>query len=107
MVKAIKWFALFFEVNGIPAMRNLTVFITIMVTSVGIIYMTMLNTITDTIFASYLLAGGGVYAFGKLRDSKENIAETEQNKPAPTVISDNTKVETVSGDINIKPKRKK
>lgn len=75
----------FFEVNGVYAMRNLTVFITISCASVVVIYMAVLNTLTGEIFAAYMLAGGGTYSFGKWQDEKSKRSEIEAEVPPPTV----------------------
>lgn len=60
----------FFEVDGLFAMRNLTIFITIVVASFVVIYLAFIDKLPSEMFFSYLLAGGGVYSFGKWQDSK-------------------------------------
>lgn len=66
----MKRLAEFFEVDGVLAMRNLTVFITIVVGSIAVLTMASYGKLTVEIFAPYMLAGGGVYSFGKWQDSK-------------------------------------
>lgn len=60
----------FFKVNGEFAMRNLTIFITIVVSSFAIIWLSVTGYLTADIFTAYLLSGGGVYSFGKWQDDK-------------------------------------
>lgn len=64
----------FFEVNGSLSMRNLTVFITIVVASVIVLYLAFTGNLSSEMFASYLLAGGGVYGFGKWQEEKTTRA---------------------------------
>lgn len=65
----------FFQVNGEYSMRNLTVFITIIVGSVVILWCAHDASISYELFAVYLLAGGGVYGVGKWQDDKTKRAE--------------------------------
>ena len=60
----------FFQVDGAYSMRNLTVFITIVFGSFVVTYMAFCDTLTTEIFSPYMLAGGGVYSWGKYQDEK-------------------------------------
>lgn len=53
-------------------MRNLSIFITIVASSLVVVYMALKGTLGSEMFATYLLAGGGVYSFGKWQDEKTN-----------------------------------
>jgi len=97
----------FFQVDGEYAMRNLTVFITIIVASAVVSYMALMATLTEGIFIGYLLAGGGVYSFGKWQDDKTKRSEIDADVAPATVISDNTQVQTETGNINVIKKGKK
>lgn len=65
----------FFEVKGVLSMRNLTIFITILVASVVVLYLAFTKQITWEIFLGYLGAGGGVYSYGKYQDDKTRRSE--------------------------------
>lgn len=79
----------FFEVKGSLSMRNLTVFITIMVASAVVLYLGFrINNagetrLTSEIFMAYMLAGGGVYGFGKWQDAKTDRAEVIASSDNP------------------------
>lgn len=60
----------FFEVQGVYSMRNLTVFIGVVVGSIVVIYLAILEDLTDTLFGLYMAATGGVYSWGKYQDEK-------------------------------------
>lgn len=70
----------FFEVGGVLAMRNLTVFITILFASFIVSGLAMSGGLTNEMFYAYLLAGGGVYGFGKWQDSKTARAHTTNRR---------------------------
>jgi len=80
----------FFQVRGEFAMRNLTVFITIIVASLVVLYLGIRvnkdseTRLSDEIFISYLLAGGGVYSFGKWQDDKTKRSEIDATTTQPT-----------------------
>lgn len=74
----------FFKVHGEYSQRNLTVFISIVVGSAVVIYMAIANTLTEGIFIGYMLAGGGVYSFGKWQDDKTSRSRIELDKPLPS-----------------------
>ncbi len=102
----------FFKVKGEYAIRNLTVFITIVVASLVICYLAIrVNDKGETrlqaeMFIAYLLAGGGVYQFGKWQDSKTERTEMLTAPDAPpvtTTINQPTNV-NVAGDVT--PKKK-
>lgn len=82
-----KRFVEFFEVKGVLAMRNLTIFITILVSSLAIMWLTVSKQLTWEIFLGYLSAGGGVYSFGKWQDDKTRRTEinnqTDDTDAAP------------------------
>lgn len=60
-----------------------------------------------TIIGVYATLIASLFGIKKGFDSSENKAQIRADATPSTVISDNTKVQTESGDINIKPKRKK
>lgn len=97
----------FFQVDGEYAMRNLTVFITIVVASFVVVYLAIMATLTEGIFIGYLLAGGGVYSFGKWQDDKTKRSEIDAEVAPATIISDHTKVQTETGNINVDTVKKK
>lgn len=73
----------FLEVKGELSMRNLTVLVTIAVASFVVTYMALEDTLSEGIFIAYLMAGGGVYAFGKQQDESTERSRIEsQNAPA-------------------------
>lgn len=88
MGKAIREFL---QVRGEYSMRNLTILITILVASVLVCVLASerdqygRTQLTGDIFAAYLLAGAGVYSFGKWQDDKTRRFEIDSTPaPAPT-----------------------
>lgn len=67
----------FFQVNGEYAMRNLTIFITIVIASFVVVFLALTDNLSESIFTAYLLAGGGVYGFGKWQDDKTARAQID------------------------------
>lgn len=101
----------FFEAGdkGLLAIRNLTIFIGLLVGSVVVIAMAFFRTLTEGIFAIYMLSCGGVYGFGKWQD--ESTARNKANALAEpdvttTTINQPDKV-NVAGDAVTKTVRKK
>lgn len=97
-MKSCRWIE-FFEVKGVLAMRNLTVFISIVVGSVAVIYITLAGDMTYEIFGVYLFAGGGVYSFGKWQDDKTRRSEIDAAAEPPK----NTINTTINqpGNVNV------
>lgn len=92
-------------------MRNLTIFITINIASVVVLYMACLKTLTGEIFASYLLAGAGVYSFGKWQDDKTRRSKIDAEADPAIVPQSVTTINqpdkmNLGGDATIKPTRK-
>lgn len=104
----IRWFAKFFEVNGVPAMRNATIFITIIISSLIVIYLTIKCEIGWEVFTAYLCAGGGVYSFGKWSDdrTKRSQIEADAAPDISTTTVNQPDVVNVAGDIKTKGKKK-
>lgn len=100
-------YGFFQDQNGNRSSTRLAFIGGFLVSSAVISWLAYVDKLTEGYFSAYLVYCVGGYGIGKWRDSKEAIAETEADKPAPTVISDNTKVETQTGDINVKPKTRK
>jgi len=85
----------FFQVKGEYSMRNLTVFMTIAAATLVVLYLSIrVNDKGETrlpteVFCAYLLAGGGVYGWGKNQDEKTARAAINATvTPAP--ITNNT-----------------
>lgn len=78
--------------RGEFAMRNLTVLITITIASMLVIYLAVSRDkdgktqLSDEVFEAYLLAGAGVYSFGKWQDDKTRRFEINST---PTPDSEN------------------
>lgn len=97
----------FFKVNGEYAMRNLTVFVTMVVASWIVIYLAIMGTLTEWMFAAYLAAGGGIYSYGKKQD--EQTARSQINvdsEPAPITIPDAKNVAVKGGKVTVNQKKK-
>lgn len=97
--------------KGLLAMRNLTILITIIIGSITVVYMALMATLTGEIFACYMLAGGGVYSFGKWQDDRTTRSRIEADAaPDSTVNTTNIaqadKV-NVAGDATTKPNKGK
>lgn len=82
-----RWIEFFEGENHRLASRNLTVIISIVVGSFAVIYTAIAGTLSSEVFAFYLLAGGGVYSFGKWIEAgirKAQIAaDSPESVPAP------------------------
>lgn len=89
----------FFKVNGEFAVRNLTVIISMLVGSIVVIYMGIMGVLSGEIFGVYMLAGGGVYGFGKWQDEK--TARSEIEAAAPPSPPPNTTINQPAGPINV------
>lgn len=104
-------FAEFFEVQKVFAMRNLTIFITICVGSVVVVFMAVMDTLTGEIYAAYMLAGGGVYSFGKWQDDKTRRSAIEADAEPAIVPQSVTTINqpdavNVQGEVKTTRKRK-
>lgn len=95
----------FLEVKGEYAIRNLTVFITIVVASLVVLYLAIcVNSAGETrlpaeMFIAYLLAGGGVYQFGKWQDEKTQRFQIDSTPPpAPVTTVQNANVVNTNKD---------
>ena len=63
--------------DGRLSIRSLTVLMSMSVASAVVLWMAMQDTLTEGIFGSYLLAGGGIYSFGKWSDSSVRKSQIE------------------------------
>lgn len=97
----------FFEVRGVYSMRNLTVVITIIVASLVILYLAFAENnkgetrLPSEMFMAYLLAGGGVYGFGKWQDDKTRRFEIDSTQPpAPVTTVQNANVVNTSKELS-------
>lgn len=94
--------------RGFLAMRNLTVFISMLVGSVVVVLLAARGTLSPEIFGMYLLAGAGVYSFGKWQDEKSirsKIDSTTEPDITNTTINQPDKV-NVAGDVKATRKKK-
>lgn len=94
-------FGEFFDVKGVPAMRNLTAFIGVIVGSVVVLILTWNDSLTGDIFAIYMLATGGIYGFGKWQDDKTRRSEIEAS--SDPAINNNLTINQPK-NVNIPPK---
>lgn len=116
------------EESGRGSASRLNMIIGVIVGSFTVIWLTVSDNIGGEIFATYLLATGGVYGFGKWRES---VVQTEQIRadspnPPPVIVppvpqpntviqvgqqSSEVKAKDVSvkaeGNVNIAPKPKR
>lgn len=90
------------EVRGEISIRNVTVFVGLMVSSAIVSYLTWRGDLTETIFGLWLSFIGSIYGVGKYRDSKENIAQINPIIEMPDVNS----VDVKSDNVNIVHKKK-
>lgn len=63
--------------DGRLSIRSLTVLMSMTVASAVVLLMGYRDTLTADIFAAYLLAGGGIYGFGKWADAGVRKKEIE------------------------------
>lgn len=97
----------FFEIepHGMLAIRNLTIFVGLVVGSFVVLLMAILQTLTAEEFGVYMFSCGGVYSFGKWQDERSTRfrMDTESDRPAP--VTNNTinqpAVANVGGDTKV------
>lgn len=92
----------FFEAGdkGLFSIRNLTIFIGLVVGSFIVLLMTMLQTLTGDIFGVYMFSCGGVYSWGKWQDERTSRfrMDAESDRPAPVT---NTTINQPAGITNV------
>lgn len=103
----MKWVEFVQDGKGVGSSTRLVFIGGFGISSLVILWLTYTGEMTEGILGIFLTYCVGGYGIGKYRDSKEVIAETEAEKPAPTVISAKTDVKTDTGDINVTPKKGK
>jgi hypothetical protein len=99
-----------FKVNGEVTIRNVTIFITIVIGSGVIIGMALAETLTEGIFAIYMLSGAQVYSFGKWQDestARSKVDATAAPDVNTTTINQPDKVNVAGNAINKPTKGKK
>lgn len=101
----------FLEVDGVFAMRNLTILITIVIGSIIVLELACVGELTGEIFAIYMLSGGGVYGFGKWQDEKTKRGQIDAEAEPAIVPQSVTTINqpdsvNVAGDAKIKGKKK-
>lgn len=72
------------------------------------IVMAFRDTLSEGIFAFFMLASGGVYGWGKHQDTKEKIAEINAQTPPATLNIENIENAdkiTETGDVKITQKK--
>ena len=86
----------FFKVNGEFAIRNLTVLITIIISSFIVTLLAFerdengRTQLSGDIFAAYLLAGAGVYSFGKWQDEKSRRSQIDSGTQPAQIVNTTT-----------------
>ena len=103
MTKEIAHWQQFFQVKGEYTIRNLTIFITIATATLIVLYLAIRTNdkgetrLPTEVFCAYLLAGGGVYGWGKREDEKTaRYALESSNAPAPVTNNTINQAETVN-----------
>ena len=96
----------FQDSNGDKSSTRLVFIGGFVVSSLVILWMALHDNMGEAVLGVYLGYCVGGYGIGKWRDSKDNIAEINMEKPESTVISENTEVKTESGNINVTTKKK-
>lgn len=91
--------------KGQLSMRNLTIFVGLVVGSFIVMLMTLLQTLTSEIFAVYMFSCGGVYTLGKYSDDRTSRyrMESESDRPAPVTNTtiNQPAVANVAGDSKV------
>lgn len=91
----------FFDVNGKRSMRNLAIFVALIVASATVIYKTLQGTLTIGFFDDYLLFGGGVFGLGKISDDQTKRSQINADAAPPIVPQSVTTVNNPGGTTNV------
>lgn len=95
----------FFEAGdkGLLSIRNLTIFVGLLVGSVIVIYMAFAKTLTGEIYGVYMFSCGGVYGFGKWQDERSTRfkMDADSDRPRPDIRTtiNQPGVANISGDV--------
>ncbi len=72
--------------DGRNSAARLNMTIGVLVGSFAVIWLTVQSNLGGEIFGTYMLATGGVYAWGKTRESMEKVEQTRADSPNPPPI---------------------
>ena len=90
---------LFSDDKGLASSRIVLNFVGVVVGSITVLYEAFNDKLTGDIFGLYILATGGVYGFGKFRDSQVEIERVKAENPSTSPMNDvNIKAQ---GDVNV------
>jgi len=126
MSEQCRWREFVEDGDGRGSAARLNMVIGVIIGSITIIWLTAVNNLGGEIFASYMLATGGVYGFSKYRESAVEMqqikSDSPNQEPAPPPQPPNTVIQVgqpasevkakdvsvkAEGDINISPKSKR
>lgn len=82
------WWKKFFETDGEPNSKNLTVLLSMVVGSVVILYTAYHDRLSYEMFGLYLFAGGGIYGMGKIQEEATKRKQISSDAPPqnPTTV---------------------
>lgn len=81
-----RWREFVEDEHGRGSAARLNMVLGVIIGSFTIIWLTVKGTLGGEIFATFMLATGGVYGFGKWRESVENVEQTKANSPNPPPV---------------------
>lgn len=103
----MKWREFLEDADGVGSSTRLVFVGGFFVSSAIVLAMSYYDTMSEGILGVYLSYCLGGYGVSKWRDSKENIALAEADKPPSTIVTKSTEVAATSVDINLTGKRRK
>lgn len=78
-----KWREFVEDADGRGSASRLNMVIGVIVGALVVCYMTIADKLTEGIFGIFMLATGGVYGWGKYRESVERVEQTKAESPTP------------------------
>ena len=75
------WREFFQDENGVGSSSRLNMLIGVTVGSITVLWLTFKEKIGGEIFGVYMACTGGVYAWGKTRESMERVQKTKSDSP--------------------------
>lgn len=87
MGESCRWREFVEDIDGRGSASRLNMVVGVLVGSFAIIWLTIKGNLGGEIFATFMLATGGVYGFGKWRESAEKVEQIRADSPnQPPVV---------------------
>ena len=94
-MKECKWREFVEDTDGRGSAARLNMVMGVLIGSFAVIWLTVEGNLGGEIFATFMLATGGVYGFGKWRESVKDIEQIKADSPYPPVDPAPTQPATV------------